>query len=163
LEENIDENNEYEQPCDFERRLNEALGSTEEVYNELYSFEETGNEASEKASERIGSITLGRGSDYVSPSLSMKSISEKRSPAKFIGKIPKIKSLFLRSKEEGGAGKSLFDFENIEPSSATFAAFQDLMDDEQEFTVKKLDRIPKWLKPQNKWKTIEAKKAVATE
>ena len=127
--------------------------------NELYSFEETGNDASEK----VGSITLGRGSDYVSPSPSIKSISEKRSPSKFVGKIPKIKSLFLRSKEEGGFGKSLFDFENIEPSSATFAAFQDLIDEEQQFPIMKLERIPKWLKPQKKWKKNGVAKALALE
>lgn len=144
-EEQIKEAQEFEQTYDFERKLNEALmENNEEGENEeLYSFEETGNEMSDK----IGSITLGRGSDYVSPSLSI-SDKDKKSPPKFLRKVTKVKSLFYR--EDGSIGKSIFDFDNlVEPSSATFAFPElELVEEDNQFPVKKLERVPKWLRSQ---------------
>ena len=155
----INEAQAFDQAYDFERKLNEALmeNNEEDENEELYSFEDTGNETS----ERIGSITLGRGSDYVSPSLSI-SDRDKRSPAKIVGKGAKAKSLFYREDGSIGVGKSIFDFDNlVEPSSATFAFPElELVEEDNQFPVKKLERVPKWLRPQkNKHKENQKKAA----
>jgi len=146
----VNEYEEYAQDFEFENALKENKEiEGEEKNNEdskvLYSFEDMINEASEKN----GSVVLGRLSNFVS-----KSPSEMRSPVRIASPtrvVPRIKNLLTLNQviDERLCHEDI-DFTVSEPFSASMIGKRNI--EEIKFTVEKLGRVSKWLIPEKSGK-----------